>query len=195
MAAASAARKAEETLKIYAPLAHRLGLNTIKWELEDLSFAAMSPDIYVEMVRMVGERTPKLEAFLEDARAKISERLTQMGVEAMVTGRPKHYYSIHQKMKTKGRSFDEINDILAVRIMVEEESECYTVLGHILSLWPSMTGRFKNYIKNPKNNNYQSLHLTVYGPGNLPLEVQIHTTRSEERRVGKECRSRWSPYH
>ena len=92
VAAASAARKAEETLKIYAPLAHRLGLNTIKWELEDLSFAAMSPDIYAEMVRMVGERTPKLEAFLEDARAKISERLTQMGVEAMVTGRPKHYY-------------------------------------------------------------------------------------------------------
>ncbi len=180
VAAASAARKAEETLKIYAPLAHRLGLNTIKWELEDLSFAAMSPDIYAEMVRMVGERTPKLEAFLEEARTKISERLTQMGVEAMVTGRPKHYYSIHQKMKTKGRSFDEINDILAVRIMVEEESECYTVLGHILSLWPSMTGRFKDYIKNPKNNNYQSLHLTVYGPGNLPLEVQIRTYKMHE---------------
>lgn len=176
----SAAKKAEETLKIYAPLAHRLGLNTIKWELEDLSFAAMSPDIYAEMVRMVGERTPKLEKFLDEARTKISERLTQMGVEAMVTGRPKHYYSIHQKMKTKGHSFDEINDILAVRVMVEEESECYTVLGHILSLWSSMTGRFKDYIKNPKNNNYQSLHLTVYGPGNLPLEVQIRTYKMHE---------------
>lgn len=178
--AGSAAKKAEETLKIYAPLAHRLGLNTIKWELEDLSFAAMSPDIYAEMVRMVGERTPKLEQFLDEARTIISDRLTNMGVEAMVTGRPKHYYSIHQKMKTKGRSFDEINDILAVRIMVEEESECYTVLGHLLSLWPAMAGRFKDYIKNPKNNNYQSLHLTVYGPGNLPLEVQIRTYKMHE---------------
>lgn len=177
---ASAAKKAEETLKIYAPLAHRLGLNTIKWELEDLSFAAMSPEIYAEMVRMVGERTPALEKFLNEARTKIKERLAQVGIEATVTGRPKHYYSIHQKMKTKGRSFDEINDILAVRIMVEEEAECYTVLGHVLSLWPSMTGRFKDYIKNPKNNNYQSLHLTVYGPGNLPLEIQIRTYKMHE---------------
>lgn len=177
---ASAAKKAEETLKIYAPLAHRLGLNTIKWELEDLSFAAMSPEIYAEMVRMVGERTPALEKFLNEARTKITERLKDVGIDATVTGRPKHYYSIHQKMKTKGRSFDEINDILAVRIMVEEEAECYTVLGHVLSLWPSMTGRFKDYIKNPKNNNYQSLHLTVYGPGNLPLEIQIRTYKMHE---------------
>ena len=177
---ASAAKKAEETLKIYAPLAHRLGLNTIKWELEDLSFAAMSPEIYAEMVRMVGERTPALEKFLNEARTKITDRLKEVGIDATVTGRPKHYYSIHQKMKTKGRSFDEINDILAVRIMVEEEAECYTVLGHVLSLWPSMTGRFKDYIKNPKNNNYQSLHLTVYGPGNLPLEIQIRTYKMHE---------------
>ena len=180
VAAGSAARKAEETLKIYAPLAHRLGLNTIKWELEDLSFAAMSPEIYAEIVRMVGERTPKLEKFLDESRSKITERLDSVGLEATVTGRPKHYYSIHQKMKTKGRSFDEINDILAVRIMVETDEQCYTVLGHILSLWPALPGRFKDYIKNPKNNNYQSLHLTVYGPGNLPLEIQIRTYKMHE---------------
>ena len=178
--AKSAAKKAEETLKIYAPLAHRLGLNTIKWELEDLSFAAMSPEIYAEMVRMVGERTPMLEQYLEQAKSTIIERLTQMGIEATVTGRPKHYYSIHQKMKTKGRSFEEINDILAVRIMVEEENDCYTVLGHVLSLWPMVPGRFKDYIKNPKNNHYQSLHLTAAGPGGLPLEIQIRTYKMHE---------------
>ncbi|HJD51422.1 MAG TPA: HD domain-containing protein, partial [Candidatus Rothia avistercoris] len=161
---ASAARKAEETLQIYAPLAHRLGLNTIKWELEDLSFAAMSPDIYAEIVRMVGERTPKLEKYLAEARVTIEDRLAQVGLEATVTGRPKHYYSIHQKMKTKGKSFDDINDILAVRIMVEEEADCYTALGHVMSLWMAVPGRFKDYIKQPKHNHYQSLHMTVHGP-------------------------------
>lgn len=171
----SAAKKAEETLKIYAPLAHRLGLNTIKWELEDLSFAAMSPDIYREIVRMVGERTPKLERYLGEAKQTIEERLKRVGIEASVAGRPKHYYSIHQKMMMKNKSFDEINDILAVRILVEDEDTCYTVLGHIMSLWHSVPGRFKDYIKSPKNNHYQSLHLTVDGPGNLPLEIQIRT--------------------
>lgn len=178
--AESAAKKAEETLKIYAPLAHRLGLNTIKWELEDLSFAAMSPDIYREIVRMVGERTPKLEKYLGEAKTAIEERLQKVGVEASVTGRPKHYYSIHQKMMTKSKSFDDINDILAVRIMVEEEDTCYAVLGHVMSLWTTMPNRFKDYIKSPKNNHYQSLHLTVHGPGNLPLEIQIRTFKMHE---------------
>lgn len=177
---ASAAKKAEETLQIYAPLAHRLGLNTIKWELEDLSFAAMSPDIYREIVRLVGERTPKLEKYLAEARVTIEDRLQQVGLEGTVTGRPKHYYSIHQKMKTKGKSFDEINDILAVRIMVENIDDCYAALGHVLSLWPSMAGRFKDYIKSPKNNHYQSLHMTVHGPGGLPLEIQIRTYKMHE---------------
>lgn len=177
---ASAAKKAEETLQIYAPLAHRLGLNTIKWELEDLSFAAMSPDIYREIVRMVGDRTPKLERYLAEARVSIEDRLSQVGIEATVTGRPKHYYSIHQKMKTKGKSFDEINDILAVRVMVEEENDCYTALGHIMPLWAAVTGRFKDYIRSPKNNHYQSLHMTVHGPGGLPLEIQIRTYKMHE---------------
>lgn len=178
--AKSAAKKAEETLKIYAPLAHRLGLNTIKWELEDLSFAAMSPDIYREIVRMVGERTPKLEKYLGESKKIIEERLKKVGIEATVTGRPKHYYSIHQKMKSKNKSFDEINDILAVRIMVEEEDTCYAVLGHVMSLWSSVPGRFKDYIRSPKNNHYQSLHLTVNGPGGLPLEIQIRTFKMHE---------------
>lgn len=177
---ASAAKKAEETLQIYAPLAHRLGLNTIKWELEDLSFAAMSPDIYREIVRMVGERTPQLERYLAEARTTIEDRLRQVGIQATVTGRPKHYYSIHQKMKTKGKSFDEINDILAVRIMVETENDCYTALGHVMPLWPAVTGRFKDYIRSPKNNHYQSLHMTVDGPGGLPLEIQIRTYKMHE---------------
>lgn len=177
---ASAARKAEETLQIYAPLAHRLGLNTIKWELEDLSFAAMSPDIYAEIVRMVGERTPKLDQYLSEARITIQDRLAQVGIEATVTGRPKHFYSIHQKMKSKGKSFDEINDILAVRIMVDTEEQCYTALGHVMGLWQSVPGRFKDYIRQPKNNHYQSLHMTVHGPGGLPLEIQIRTYAMHE---------------
>ncbi|MFW0182734.1 RelA/SpoT family protein [Rothia sp. CCM 9417] len=180
VSSASAAKKAEETLQIYAPLAHRLGLNTIKWELEDLSFAAMSPDIYSEIVRMVGERTPKLEKYLVQARITIEDRLKQVGIEATVTGRPKHYYSIHQKMKTKGKSFDEINDILAVRVMVESVDECYTALGHVMSLWTAVPGRFKDYIKQPKHNHYQSLHMTVNGPGDLPLEIQIRTFKMHE---------------
>lgn len=178
--AKSAAKKAEETLKIYAPLAHRLGLNTIKWELEDLSFAAMSPDIYREIVHMVGERTPKLERYLNEAKADIENRLEKVHIEATVTGRPKHYYSIHQKMKSKNKSFDEINDILAVRILVNDEDTCYAVLGHVMSLWRAMPNRFKDYIRSPKNNHYQSLHITVDGPGNLPLEIQIRTFKMHE---------------
>lgn len=177
---ASAAKKAEETLQIYAPLAHRLGLNTIKWELEDLSFSAMSPDIYAEIVRMVGERSPKLDKYLIEAKTVIQDRMESVGIKATVTGRPKHYYSIHQKMKTKGKGFDEINDILAVRILVDTEAECYTALGHVMSLWTTVPGRFKDYIKQPKNNHYQSLHLTVDGPGGLPLEIQIRTYSMHE---------------
>lgn len=176
----SAAKKAEETLKIYAPLAHRLGLSALKWELEDLSFAAMSPEIYREIVRMVGDRTPRLEKYLDEAKTTIEQRLAKVGIKATVHGRPKHYYSIHQKMKSKNKSFDEIHDILAVRILVDDEDTCYGVLGHVMSLWTSDQGRFKDYIKSPKNNHYQSIHLTFVGPGNLPLEVQIRTYKMHE---------------
>ncbi|MEU4206549.1 RelA/SpoT family protein [Rothia terrae] len=180
VSAGSAAKKAEETLKIYAPLAHRLGLNTIKWELEDLSFAAMSPDIYAEIVRMVGERTPKMEKYLAEGRTTILEHLNAVGIDAQITGRPKHFYSIHQKMKSKNKSFDDINDILAVRILVDDEATCYTVLGHVMGLWPIVPGRFKDYIKAPKNNHYQSLHITLVGPGGFPFEVQIRTYKMHE---------------
>ncbi|MBM7050479.1 bifunctional (p)ppGpp synthetase/guanosine-3',5'-bis(diphosphate) 3'-pyrophosphohydrolase [Rothia sp. ZJ1223] len=176
----SAAKKAEETLKFYAPLAHRLGLNTIKWELEDLSFAAMSPDVYAELVEMVGERTPQMEKHLADARITIANRLTDTGIEAQVTGRPKHFYSIHQKMVTQNKNFDDINDILAVRILVEDEDACYSALGQAMSIWPIVPGRFKDYIRTPKNNHYQSLHITLIGPGGFPLEVQIRTYKMHE---------------
>lgn len=177
----SSAKKARETLEIFAPLAHRLGLNTIKWELEDLSFAALYPKIYDEIVRMVGERQPQRERNLAQIRALVAEDLAESGIEAVITGRPKHYYSVYQKMIVRGKDFDEIHDLLAVRVLVSSVRECYAALGSLHARWRPLPGRFKDYIAMPKFNMYQSLHTTVLGPGGRPVEIQIRTHEMHRR--------------
>ncbi|HLS45356.1 MAG TPA: bifunctional (p)ppGpp synthetase/guanosine-3',5'-bis(diphosphate) 3'-pyrophosphohydrolase, partial [Ornithinicoccus sp.] len=171
----SAARKASETLEIYAPLAHRLGMNTIKWELEDLSFAQLYPKIYDEIVRMVAQRAPAREEYLATVRAEIHKDLKESKIKAVVTGRPKHYYSVYQKMIVRGRDFEQIYDLVAVRVLVETVQDCYAVLGALHARWNPVPGRFKDYIAMPKFNMYQSLHTTVIGPGGKPVELQIRT--------------------
>jgi len=171
----SAAKKARETLEIYAPLAHRLGMNTVKWELEDLSFAVLHPKVYEEIVRMVGQRTPERERHLTQVREAIDEDLRTARVKATITGRPKHYYSIYQKMVVRGKEFDEIHDLMGVRVLVDSVKDCYAVLGVIHARWNPLPGRFKDYIAMPKFNMYQSLHTSVIGPGGRPVEVQIRT--------------------
>ena len=141
----SSARKAKETLEIYAPLAHRLGMNTIKWELEDLSFAALHPKVYAEIVRLVGERTPEREKNLAGLRAEIEGRLREAKIKAVVTGRPKHYYSVYQKMIVRGKDFDEIHDLIGVRVLVDSVRDCYGALGVLHSQWSPLPGRFKDY--------------------------------------------------
>ncbi|MDO5617634.1 MAG: bifunctional (p)ppGpp synthetase/guanosine-3',5'-bis(diphosphate) 3'-pyrophosphohydrolase [Kocuria sp.] len=177
----SSAKKARETLEIFAPLAHRLGLNTIKWELEDLSFAALYPKIYDEIVRMVGERQPQRERNLAEIRTLVAEDLAESGIEAVITGRPKHYYSVYQKMIVRGKDFDEIHDLLAVRVLVSSVRECYAALGSLHARWRPLPGRFKDYIAMPKFNMYQSLHTTVLGPGGRPVEIQIRTHEMHRR--------------
>ncbi|GAB3619563.1 GTP pyrophosphokinase [Glutamicibacter endophyticus] len=171
----SSARKAKETLEIFAPLAHRLGMNTVKWELEDLSFAALHPKVYQEIVRMVGERTPEREKYLANVRGTLHQHLTRDHVEAVVSGRPKHYYSIYQKMIVRGKDFDDIHDLMGVRILVDSVKDCYGALGIVHELWNPLPGRFKDYIALPKLNLYQSLHTTVMGPDGKPVEIQIRT--------------------
>ncbi|MEE6272186.1 RelA/SpoT family protein [Georgenia wangjunii] len=173
--AASAERKARETLEIYAPLAHRLGMNTIKWELEDLSFATLYPKVYEEIVHLVAERAPAREEYLKSVSAQIETDLRTNKIRATVTGRPKHYYSIYQKMIVRGRDFDDIFDLVGVRILVDSVRDCYAVLGTMHARWNPLTGRFKDYIAMPKFNLYQSLHTTVVGPGGKPVEIQIRT--------------------
>jgi len=175
VSAESASRKARETLEIYAPLAHRLGMNTVKWELEDLSFAVLHPKVYEEIVHMVGARTPERERYLTQVRTEIDEDLRGARVKATITGRPKHYYSIYQKMVVRGKDFDEIHDLMGVRILVDSVKDCYAVLGVIHARWNPLPGRFKDYIAMPKYNMYQSLHTSVVGPGGRPVEVQIRT--------------------
>ncbi|ALB04319.1 GTP pyrophosphokinase [Kocuria palustris] len=177
----SSGRKARETLEIFAPLAHRLGLNTIKWELEDLSFAALYPKIYEEIVRMVGERQPQRERNLAQIRSLVAEDLDKAEIEATITGRPKHYYSIYQKMVVRGKDFDEIQDLLAVRVLVGTVRECYAALGALHARWRPLPGRFKDYIAMPKFNMYQSLHTTVLGPNGRPVEIQIRTHDMHQR--------------
>src|SRR5450759_1901652 len=172
---ASAQRKARETLEIYAPLAHRLGMNTIKWELEDLSFATLYPKVYDEIVRLVAERAPAREEYLAGVREQVKADLDAARIKAVVTGRPKHYYSVYQKMIVRGRDFDEIYDLVAVRFLVESVRDCYAVLGALHARWNPVPGRFKDYIAMPKFNLYQSLHTTVIGPGGKPVEIQIRT--------------------
>ena len=175
VSANNAARKAKETLEIYAPLAHRLGMNAIKWELEDRSFKALYPGVYDEIEHMVADRAPAREEYLRQVRLQIEEDLRISKIKGTVTGRPKHYYSIYQKMIVRGKEFDDIYDLVAVRVIVDSVQDCYAVLGSLHSRWTPMSGRFKDYIAVPKFNLYQSLHTTVVGPGGKPVEIQIRT--------------------
>jgi guanosine-3',5'-bis(diphosphate) 3'-pyrophosphohydrolase len=178
---ASAARKARETLEIYAPLAHRLGMNTIKWELEDLSFATLYPKVYDEIVRLVAERAPAREDYLAQVREVVSADLRAAKIKATVTGRPKHYYSVYQKMIVRGRDFTDIYDLVGVRVLVDSVRDCYAVLGALHARWNPVPGRFKDYIAMPKFNMYQSLHTTVIGPEGKPVEIQIRTHQMHRR--------------
>ncbi|NYI41336.1 RelA/SpoT family protein [Demequina lutea] len=171
----TARRKAQETLEIYAPLAHRMGLNAIKWELEDLSFRTLYPKIYQEIVEVVAERSPEREKQLDEVRAAIAAQLKDKKIKAEITGRPKHYYSVYQKMIVRGRDLNDIYDLIGVRILVESVRDCYAVLGEMHSTYQPVPGRFKDYIAMPKFNLYQSLHTTVIGPEGKPIELQIRT--------------------
>ena len=174
-------RTARETLDIYAPLAHRLGMNTIKWELEDLAFATLHPKIYDEIVRMVAERAPSREQFMAQVITQVENDLREARIKAKVTGRPKHYYSIYQKMIVGGREFSDIYDLVGIRVLVEEDRDCYAVLGILHSRWNPVLGRFKDYVAMPKFNMYQSLHTTVMGPQGKPVEMQIRTFAQHRR--------------
>lgn len=169
------ARKAEETLEVIAPLAHRLGMASVKWELEDLAFAILHPKRYEEIVRLVADRAPSRDTYLAKVRAEVGAALSAMKINATVEGRPKHYWSIYQKMIVKGRDFDDIHDLVGVRILCDEIRDCYAAVGVVHSLWQPMPGRFKDYIAQPRFGVYQSLHTTVVGPEGKPLEVQIRT--------------------
>jgi GTP pyrophosphokinase len=171
----SAARKAQETLEIYAPLAHRLGIQTIKWELEDLSFAVLYPKLYVEIESLVKTRTPQREDFVQQVIDEINSDLKAGKIKGQVVGRPKQYYSIYQKMVARGREFAEIYDLVGIRVLVNNIRDCYAVLGAIHARWNPIPGRFKDYIATPKFNLYQSLHTTVIGPKGRPIEIQIRT--------------------
>lgn len=164
-----------ETLEIYAPLAHRLGMQQVKGELEDLAFEVLHPKHYEEIERMVIQRQPAREEYLETVVGTVKEKLREVKIKAEVTGRPKHFYSIYEKMIGRGRDFDEIFDLVGVRIIVETLKDCYAALGAIHARWTPVPGRFKDYIATPKFNLYQSLHTTVVGPEGKPLEIQIRT--------------------
>jgi GTP pyrophosphokinase len=168
-------KKARETLEIYDPLAHRLGINAMKWELEDLSFATLHPKMFDEIVSLVSQRAPSRDFFLAKVVTEVEEDLRGAKLRASVTGRPKHYYSIYQKMIVKERDFAEIYDLVGVRILVDSIRDCYGVLGIVHSRWSPVPGRFKDFIAMPKFNMYQSLHTTVIGPDGKPVELQIRT--------------------
>ncbi|GAA4433429.1 GTP pyrophosphokinase [Georgenia halophila] len=175
VSAGSAQKKARETLEIYAPLAHRLGMNTIKWELEDLSFATLYPKVYDEIVHLVAERAPARDEYLLTVARQIEDDLRTAKIKGVVTGRPKHYYSIYQKMIVRGRDFDDIFDLVGIRVLVDNVRDCYAALGAMHARWTPLPGRFKDYIAMPKFNLYQSLHTTVVGPSGKPVEIQIRT--------------------
>jgi GTP pyrophosphokinase len=177
----SAKRKAQETLEIYAPLAHRLGISTIKLELEDLSFEILYPKVYEEIVNLVTQRTPKREEYIDSVIGSIEEDLKDSKIKGKVAGRPKQYYSIYQKMVVRGREFDDIYDLVGIRVLVPSVRDCYAILGSIHSRWNPVPGRFKDYIAMPKFNLYQSLHTTVIGPAGRAVEIQIRTTEMHNR--------------
>lgn len=168
-------KKARETLEVFAPLAHRLGMNTLKWELEDLAFATMYPKRFDEIARLVSERAPRRDVYLQEVIENVSTDLREARIKATVTGRPKHYYSIYQKMIARDVSFDDIYDLVGIRVLVDSVRDCYAALGSIHARWNPVPGRFKDYIAMPKFNMYQSLHTTVIGPEGKPVELQIRT--------------------
>src|SRR6478736_1602749 len=174
-------RIARETLDVYAPLAHRLGMQDLKQQLEDLSFATLHPKQYAEIDHMVTTRSPERELYLEQVLEEVRQRLAELGVEAEVSGRPKHLWSIYEKMVVKGRQFDDIYDLVGIRVLVDSVRDCYAALGSIHATWRPVQGRFKDYVAMPKFNLYQSLHTTVVGPGGKPLEVQIRTWEMHQR--------------
>ncbi len=171
----SAQKKARETLDVYAPLANRLGMNAIKTELEELSFKVLYPKIYNEIVVLVARRAGQRDVYLKQILSEINEDLEEQHIKAYVTGRPKDYFSIYQKMIVRGHDFENIYDLVGVRIIVDTISDCYAALGAVHARWSPVPGRFKDYIAMPKLNMYQSLHTTVVGPGGKPVEVQIRT--------------------
>ncbi|MDT0327293.1 RelA/SpoT family protein [Nocardiopsis lambiniae] len=183
-------KKARETLEIFAPLAHRLGMNTIKWELEDLAFATLYPKRFDEIARLVSERAPRRDVYLQEVIEAVSGDLRESKIKATVKGRPKHYYSIYQKMIARNVGFDEIYDLIAVRVLVDSVRDCYAALGTIHARWNPVPGRFKDYIAMPKFNMYQSLHTTVIGPSGNPVELQIRT-RAMHRRAEYGIAAHW----
>ncbi len=177
----SAARKARETLDIYAPLAHRLGMNAVKWELEDLSFKYLEPKKFDEIERLVAERSPSREKLTNEVVRAVESDLASEGIAAKVTGRQKHLYSVYQKMVVRGREFNDIYDLVGIRVLVNDVRDCYAVLGAIHARWNPVPGRFKDYIAMPKFNLYQSLHTTVIGPTGKAVEIQIRTHEMHRR--------------
>ena len=171
----SAERKARETLDIYAPLAHRLGMNAIKWELEDLSFEILEPKKFEEISRLVAERSPSRDSLTKQVVETVTQDLAKDKIHATVTGRQKHFFSVYQKMVVRGREFNEIYDLVGIRVLVDDVRDCYAVLGSIHARWSPVPGRFKDYIAMPKFNLYQSLHTTVIGPTGKAIEIQIRT--------------------
>ncbi len=169
--------KAKETLDIFAPLAHRLGIHSIKWELEDLSFATLHPRKYSEIKSLVNQQRTEREGYVERAGRYLKQELEAVGIEADVSGRAKHFYSIYSKMTKKGREFNEIYDLTAMRVIVNSVRDCYGAIGVIHSLWKPLPGRFKDYVAMPRFNLYQALHTTVIGPEGRPLEIQIRTSQ------------------
>jgi len=181
VSAESAQRKAQETLDIYAPLAHRLGMNAIKWELEDLSFAVLEPKKFEEISRLVAERSPSRDALTSEVVDAVEKDLQRDLIMATVTGRKKHFFSVYQKMVVRGREFNEIYDLVGIRVLVNDVKDCYAVLGSIHARWSPVPGRFKDYIAMPKFNLYQSLHTTVIGPNGKAIEIQIRTYEMHSR--------------
>ncbi len=174
-------KKAEETLEIFAPLAHRLGMNTLKWELEDLAFVTLHPKMYDEIVRLVADRAPSRDSYLAGVIEQVEADLKAAKIKALITGRPKHYYSIYQKMIVRGREFSDIYDLVGIRVLVEDERDVYAALGVIHARWNPVPGRFKDFVAMPKFNMYQSLHTTVIGLEGKPVELQIRTFAMHRR--------------
>jgi GTP diphosphokinase / guanosine-3',5'-bis(diphosphate) 3'-diphosphatase len=174
-------RTAQETLDVYAPLAHRLGIDQVKWQLEDLAFATLYPKRYAEIEQMVATRAPQREELLGRVLVVVREHLEAAGVAAEVTGRPKHLWSIYEKMVVRGREFDDIHDLVGIRVVTDSEKDCWAALGAIHAIWPPVHGRFKDYINTPKFNLYQSLHTTVIGLDGKPIEVQVRTEEMHRR--------------